>query len=71
MSTQTPDTPQPEAEADESMNITIRLPKELAEFVEELAAAQFNTRAGIVRMAVFNLKQAVKAGDKPELAKAS
>ncbi len=65
-----PDPPQPEPEADEAMNNTNRHPKELADFVEELAAAQFNTRAGIVRMAVANLKQAVKHGDKPELAKA-
>ena len=64
-------TPPEETDADSAMNITIRLPKDLAEFVESLATSQFNTRAGIVRMAVANLKQAMASAEKPELAKAS
>jgi hypothetical protein len=60
-----------EQDSNNVMNVTIRLPKDLAEFVESLAISQFNTRAGIVRMAVASLKQAMVSKESPRLAKAS
>jgi len=38
--------------------VQVRLPRDLAEFVESMAKAQFNTNGGIVRMAVAKLKEA-------------
>lgn len=41
--------------------ITIRIPADLMEFIEEQAREQFNTRAGICRMALAKFREAVQA----------
>lgn len=40
--------------------ITIRIPADLAEFVNQQAVAMCNTRAGVIRYAVTQLRQALE-----------
>jgi predicted transcriptional regulator len=44
-------------------NITVRLPDDLNEFVEKLAAEMCNNRAGIVRLALTKLRASVSVAE--------
>lgn len=46
---------------EQAENITVRLPEDLAEFVERMAKEACNTRSGIIKLAVVKLRQAVEA----------
>jgi hypothetical protein len=45
-----------ETDNSEEGTITLRVPADLMEFIEDQAKAQFNTRAGIVRLALAKFR---------------
>lgn len=47
-------------------NITVRLPDDLNEFVEKLAADMCNNKAGIVRLALTKLRASLAVPAEPQ-----
>ncbi|MEQ1750752.1 MAG: hypothetical protein ABL974_15090 [Prosthecobacter sp.] len=45
--------------------VTVRLPKELAEFLDDVAESACNTRAGIVKLAVKSFRESLSKAATP------
>lgn len=47
--------------------ITVRIPADLAQFVNDQAAAMCNTKAGVIRYALSQFRQALESSEAPSL----